>query len=204
MGNAASKKNAKERRLMQPDAAPEQPYAIPTSAFPRGFNDSRSSLTESTCKAHIRPDAGMGADAAPDRELPPLPAPIRVPSPYQSLKHIVADEPVSGWIDETDDELEASPSNDDSTVVDTPSNDDSTVVDTPSNDSSTVIDTPTTPPQPKYKTTVIHYIGDDTPLIQYRPPPVPYEKRPFERAQDLKKHDAFRRKVADIMCVRLD
>ncbi|KAJ6452152.1 hypothetical protein C8R47DRAFT_289431 [Mycena vitilis] len=56
-------------------------------------------------------------------------------------------------------------------------------------------------PQPK--STVIRYIyeGEEDPLIANRPAPVPYEKRPSERALEARKHAAWRQKVIDSVCL---
>ncbi|KAJ7682663.1 hypothetical protein DFH06DRAFT_1314853 [Mycena polygramma] len=60
---------------------------------------------------------------------------------------------------------------------------------------------PTRFPQPK--STVIRYIyeGEEDPLIAHRPAPVPYEKRPSERALEARKHAAWRQKVIDSVCL---
>ncbi|KAJ6496301.1 hypothetical protein C8R45DRAFT_985542 [Mycena sanguinolenta] len=54
---------------------------------------------------------------------------------------------------------------------------------------------------PRSKSVVFRIKGKDDAAIAAPPVPVPYEVRPYERAQVNKKHDAWRMHVADILCL---
>ncbi|KAK7038558.1 hypothetical protein R3P38DRAFT_3182653 [Favolaschia claudopus] len=148
----------------------------------------------------------------------PLP-PLALPSPtlFAQEHHLhqqprrVADsnEPVSEWVssDDENDDLEALEEETAHIITRTSS---TTVVqnydefefgNTPNTNNHN--DSDSTEARLKFKSTVFRYEGDDE-LAQeiLRPPmPVPYEERPGERALAARKHDQWRKKVVDMMCL---
>ncbi|KAJ7484443.1 hypothetical protein FB451DRAFT_1392999 [Mycena latifolia] len=164
----------------EPDAAPKHPHFAPARARRPGAHDNRW-VTVGTYTPRPLPRAGprVGADPPGYSQCRPLP-----PLPHE--KHPAVAELESGWVSDSEDdesESEGRASND-TVVAPTPP-------------------TKATTPQPQFKTTIIRYEGEDAPLVS-RPAPVPYETRLSERALAARKHAAWRKKIADIMCVKLD
>jgi hypothetical protein len=177
---------------VKPGAAPRHPYPAPTRAIPpipshdsSWKTESSSWVTESAYKAPIPHNIGVGADAASTRQRRDSQSSLRrfrLPIADLYQKHKPAPTPVSWW---------------------TTGNSRRTSNFSARTSNETIVAPPTSAPQPKFRTTVIRYEGtDDLPILR-RPAPVPYELRPSERAAEAKKHDMFRARVADILCVKL-
>jgi len=170
---------------IEPDAPPQHPYPDLTPAFPPRYDPSW--VTESTFKPQTPPDEKI----VPPRQhghsqlrpLPPLPPlrPLRRPTAPPPQERTAPAEPVSGWIDDDEDDSETEDSE-------------------ARTSNETMITRSSNAPHPKSKSTVIRIEGEDDPPVP-RPVPVPYEKRPSERAVELRKHEAWRKKIIDIMCL---
>ncbi|KAJ6496263.1 hypothetical protein C8R45DRAFT_156314 [Mycena sanguinolenta] len=148
---------------------------------------------------------------SPSKPLPSLPEP-----PLHSLRSLAPSssnmlaESTSGWLDDSDS------SGDESGAVEstwrtemlTPTwrtDTQTTAWRTNSRASErsneTVVPRSPSAPPPKSRSTVIRITGTEDDLPPRRPPVVPYEVRPSERALEAKKHDQWRQKVMNVLCL---
>jgi hypothetical protein len=131
--------------------------------------------------------------------LPPFP-PLR--PPYRSKPPIPA-EAISEWIDESDDSENESETQTGTWPSETMISGGTWRTDTRTSETSneTMVPSATSPLPPQPRDTIFRITGTDDELLARRPPTVPYEKRQSERRMEAKKHDQWRKRVANALCL---